>query len=46
MLKGLIMVTIGRLVGGENLALLAAIAVVVGHDWSIFLNFKGGRALH
>jgi len=45
LLKGLIMVTIGRLVGGENLALLAAIAVVVGHDWSIFLNFKGGKGI-
>jgi len=45
MLKGLIMVSIGRLVGGENLALLAAVAVVVGHDWSIFLNFKGGKGI-
>jgi glycerol-3-phosphate acyltransferase PlsY len=45
LLKGLITVSIGRLIGGENLALLAAIAVVVGHDWSIFLNFKGGKGI-
>ncbi|NLZ52662.1 MAG: glycerol-3-phosphate 1-O-acyltransferase PlsY [Thermoanaerobacteraceae bacterium] len=45
LLKGLITVSIGRLVGGENLALLSAVAVVVGHDWSIFLNFKGGKGI-
>jgi len=45
MLKGLVMVTLGRILGGENLALLAAIAVVAGHDWSIFLNFKGGKGI-
>ncbi|HHY42307.1 MAG TPA: glycerol-3-phosphate 1-O-acyltransferase PlsY [Thermoanaerobacterales bacterium] len=45
LLKGFITVSIGRLIGGENLALLAAIAVVVGHDWSIFLNFKGGKGI-
>jgi len=45
LLKGLIMVTLGRLLGGENIALLSGIAVVVGHDWSIFLNFKGGKGI-
>jgi len=45
LLKGFITVSIGRLIGGENLALLAAIAVVVGHDWSIFHNFKGGKGI-
>lgn len=45
LLKGLTMVSIGRLLGGENLALLSAVAVVVGHDWSIFLNFKGGKGI-
>jgi len=45
LLKGLLMVLLGRLFGGENLALLSAIAVVIGHDWSIFLNFKGGKGI-
>ncbi|HHY70415.1 MAG TPA: glycerol-3-phosphate 1-O-acyltransferase PlsY [Thermoanaerobacterales bacterium] len=45
LLKGFTMVSLGRLLGGESLALLSAIAVVVGHDWSVFLNFKGGKGI-
>ncbi len=45
LLKGLVMVLLGKFFGGENLALLSAIAVVVGHDWSIFLGFKGGKGI-
>ncbi|MDD4570353.1 MAG: glycerol-3-phosphate 1-O-acyltransferase PlsY [Tepidanaerobacteraceae bacterium] len=45
LLKGLIMVSLGRLFGGESLALLSAIAVVIGHDWSLFLDFKGGKGI-
>jgi len=45
LLKGLIMVTVGKAIGGENLALLSALAVVIGHDWSIFLQFKGGKGI-
>jgi len=45
LLKGLIMVSLGRFLGGESLALLSAVAVVIGHDWSIFLNFKGGKGI-
>jgi glycerol-3-phosphate acyltransferase PlsY len=45
LLKGFLMVSLGRLLGGESLALLSAIAVVVGHDWSVFLNFKGGKGI-
>ncbi len=45
LLKGLIMVLLGRFFGGENLALLSAVAVVVGHDWSVFLGFKGGKGI-
>ncbi|GLI50745.1 glycerol-3-phosphate acyltransferase 2 [Tepidanaerobacter syntrophicus] len=43
--KGFVMVLLGKLVGGESLALLSAIAVVIGHDWSIFLGFKGGKGI-
>ncbi len=45
LLKGLIMVSLGRFFGGERLALLSAIAVVIGHNWPVFLNFKGGKGI-
>jgi glycerol-3-phosphate acyltransferase PlsY len=30
---------------GENIYVLAAIAVVCGHNWPIFLRFKGGKGV-
>lgn len=45
LLKGLLMVVLAQRIGGENLALLAAITVVIGHDWSLFLGFKGGKGI-
>jgi glycerol-3-phosphate acyltransferase PlsY len=45
LLKGFIMVSLGKIIGGESLALLSAIEVVIGHDWSVFLNFKGGKGI-
>lgn len=30
---------------GENIYVLAAIAVVCGHNWPVFLNFKGGKGV-
>jgi len=44
-LKGVIAVLLGRLIGGEGLALLCGVAVVVGHNWPIFLCFKGGKGI-
>lgn len=44
-LKGFLVVVLARYMGGENLALLCGLAVVIGHDWSIFLNFKGGKGI-
>ena len=44
-LKGLIVVLIGRYTGDQNLALLAGLCVVVGHDWPIFHNFAGGKGI-
>lgn len=43
MLKGAIAVLISYLSGSLNIALLTGLAVVVGHNWSIFMKFKGGR---
>ncbi|QSZ27946.1 glycerol-3-phosphate acyltransferase [Aceticella autotrophica] len=44
-LKGIIAVSIGRYLCGETGALLSGIAVVCGHNWPIFLNFKGGKGI-
>lgn len=44
-LKGAIAVLIGRYFLGELGAYLAGISVVLGHDWPIFLQFKGGKGI-
>lgn len=43
--KGIIAVLIGRRLMGFNGELLAAIFVVLGHNWPIFLGFKGGKGI-
>lgn len=43
LLKGAVAVLLGRwLVGTELAAALAGFAAVVGHDWSVFIGFRGG----
>ena len=46
-LKGLIAVLLARIaLGGELLWVAAAgVAVVVGHCWTVFLKFKGGKGV-
>ncbi|SHI62959.1 glycerol-3-phosphate 1-O-acyltransferase PlsY [Lutispora thermophila] len=44
-LKGAIAVVIGNLIGGENGQVAAGIFVVVGHNWPVFLGFKGGKGI-
>lgn len=45
-LKGVIGVYLGSSIVGEPLALLAGgIAAMAGHNWSLFLKFKGGRGV-
>jgi glycerol-3-phosphate acyltransferase PlsY len=47
-LKGVLAVLFVRLVFGDGnswLELLAAIAAVVGHSYSLFIGFKGGRGV-
>jgi len=42
-LKGIVAVGLARiLIGSEMAAVAAGIAVVIGHNWSVFLGFKGG----
>lgn len=43
--KGTIMVVVARHYGGVETAALVAIAVVVGHNFPVFLKFKGGRGV-
>lgn len=46
MLKGLIPVLIARLVGMDHVALATvALAAVLGHDFSLYLRFKGGKGV-
>ncbi|NPV45161.1 MAG: glycerol-3-phosphate 1-O-acyltransferase PlsY [Firmicutes bacterium] len=44
-LKGFLVVTLARLLGGETLALFSGLFVIIGHDWSLFLNFSGGKGI-
>ncbi|MHB1418849.1 MAG: glycerol-3-phosphate 1-O-acyltransferase PlsY [Bacillota bacterium] len=43
--KGVVTVWWGGAVGGENIALLAGLAAIAGHNWSIFLGFRGGKGV-
>lgn len=43
--KGIIAVLLGYRIMGYNGGLLAAFFVVIGHDWPIFLGFKGGKGV-
>lgn len=45
LLKGAIAAYLGSTFGGANVALLCGIAVVIGHNWPIFLEFKGGKGI-
>ncbi len=44
-LKALIACIIGRIWMGLNGAMLAGLAVVIGHNWPCFFQFKGGKGV-
>lgn len=44
-LKGFLAAMIGNLLGGQLGAALAGCAVIIGHDYPIFLHFKGGKGI-
>lgn len=46
-LKGLFAVSLTKLIAIDNLSLqlLAGFFAIVGHNWSIFLKFKGGKGI-
>jgi acyl phosphate:glycerol-3-phosphate acyltransferase len=44
--KGVVAVAVGRALGlGPNLSLVAGLVSIVGHNWSLFLRFKGGKGI-
>lgn len=45
MAKGAAAVLIGRSLGGPETELLAGLAALCGHSWSVFLRFKGGKMI-
>lgn len=44
-LKGVLATLIGRWMVGETGAALAGFAAIVGHNWPVFLNFRGGKGI-
>ena len=44
-IKGVIAVFIGNAIFGFTGSLLAAVFVVLGHNWPVFLGFKGGKGV-
>ena len=45
-LKGVVPVLIGRLLGADDTALaVIAVVAVLGHDYSVFLRFRGGKGV-
>ena len=43
MAKGALAAYLGKYLGGENWGILCGIAAMLGHSYSIFLRFKGGK---
>jgi len=43
--KGFLSVWYGFHIGNENIAVLGALAAMCGHNWPVFLKFKGGRGV-
>lgn len=43
--KGLVPVLIAKLLGGPSWGVAAGLASVIGHNWSLFLAFRGGRGV-
>lgn len=44
-LKGVLAALVGRWMAGETGAVLAGFAAIVGHNWPVFLNFRGGKGI-
>mgnify|MGYP000848407274 FL=1 len=43
--KGAVAVYLGTLAGGEFVRIMAGVAAIAGHNWPIYLKFKGGKGI-
>lgn len=43
--KGALVILLAQAVASESIVFLCGLAVVAGHNWPVFLRFKGGRGL-
>jgi glycerol-3-phosphate acyltransferase PlsY len=43
--KGVLAVYLARALGGTGTVLAAGLAVLVGHSWSVFLGWRGGKII-
>ncbi len=44
-LKGMLAAYLGRLIAGTDGSYIAGILVIVGHNWPVFMKFKGGKGV-
>lgn len=44
-LKGVAAVLLGKYIGGQGLAMVCGIAVMVGHIWPLVFQFRGGKGI-
>lgn len=44
-LKGILAVYLGKFILGDIGGVVAGLFVVVGHDWPVFIGFKGGKGV-
>lgn len=44
-LKGVIAVFLGKLILGDFGGIIAGLFVVIGHNWPVFIGFKGGKGV-
>ncbi len=45
MLKGFLAALIGKWLAGELGMCIGGLAAIIGHDWPVFLKFKGGKGI-
>lgn len=44
-IKTVLAIVSGQLIGGQLCAMAAAFAVIIGHNWPVFFQFKGGKGI-